>query len=221
MAERAASRISQRRSTARAEGGADYAQKRAQLVRAAADVFREKGYAAATLNDVAERVGADRATLYYYVGSKEDLFQECVTASIENNVAAAEEIVARPISSREKLFELISTLINSQVEHYPYQYVYIQEDMRQVESQDARWAQTMVGHTRRLERLFLDVIAEGVASHEFRADLSNTLIANTLFGMTQWTHRWYVPGTSKYSADELIRVFSSILFEGIAEERTD
>ncbi len=75
----------------------------------------------------------------------------------------------------------------------------------------------MVEHTHRLERVFLDIIAEGVAAGLFRDDLSNTLIANSLFGMTQWTHRWFVPGKSKYSADDLIRVFSAILFEGISK----
>lgn len=215
MTSQVPSRIAGRRSAALLEGGADYSAKRQQLIRIAADVFREKGYTAATLNDIATVFGTDRASLYYYVGSKEELFQECITESVERNLEAAEAIAAKDVSPRQKLTELIKRVIDSQVEHYPYMYVYIQEDMRQVASQDARWANTMVELTKRMERLFLDVIAEGVERGVFRADLSNTLIANSLFGMTQWTHRWYVPGVSKYSADDLIRVFCAVLFEGI------
>jgi AcrR family transcriptional regulator len=221
MSEPAVSRISQRRSAALTEGGADYSAKRTELIRVAAEVFRAKGYAAATLNDIASVFGTDRASLYYYVASKEELFQECISVSVSSNIEKAEAISAKAISPREKLKELIDLLINSQVEHYPYMYVYIQEDMRQVASQDALWAQNMVEQTHRLERLFIDVIAEGVNDGVFRSDLSNTLIANSLFGMTQWTHRWFVPGKSKYSAEDLIRVFSTVLFEGIDVERAE
>lgn len=215
MAHSAPSRIAQRRSAALQEGGVDYSAKRAELIRVAADVFREKGYAAATLNDIATVFGTDRASLYYYVGSKEELFQECITDAVVTNIARAREIAAQAISPREKLEQLIAVIIHSQVEHYPYMYVYIQEDMRQVATQEAQWAQDMVEQTHELERWFLEVIAEGVADGTFRADLSNTLIANSLFGMTQWTHRWYVPGKSKYTEAELVRVFSAVLFEGI------
>jgi AcrR family transcriptional regulator len=215
MAQPVTSRIAQRRSAALQEGGADYTAKRADLIRVAAEVFRDKGYAAATLNDIAAVFGTDRASLYYYVGSKEELFQECITDSVRTNIALAQDIARTSISPREKLERLIALIIHSQVEHYPYMYVYIQEDMRQVATQEADWAQDMVEQTHAMERLFLDVIAEGVADGSFRADLSNTLIANSLFGMTQWTHRWFVPGKSKYNEQDLTRVFSAILFQGI------
>jgi AcrR family transcriptional regulator len=215
MSQDSSSRIAKRRSAALQDGGADYAERRSELIRVAAEVFRAKGFGAATLNDIAAVFGTDRASLYYYVGSKQELFEECVTLSVSENVGGAREIAATDASPRDKMLALIRLIIESQVTHYPYQYVYIQENMQQVASQEAAWAQTMVERTHELEHVFLDIIAEGVADGSFRKDLSNTLIANSLFGMTQWTHRWYVPGQSKYGAEDLIRVFSAIFFEGI------
>ncbi len=219
MTDQAASRIAQRRAAARSQSGPDYSAKRAELVRAAAEVFREKGFAAATLNDVAAKVGTDRASVYYYFGSKEELFHECITETVVLNLARAKEITSKDISPREKLRELIAMLIHSQVEHYPYMYVYMQEDMARVASQEAAWAQDMVKKTHKIERYFLDTLKEGVADGSFRSDLSVTLIANSLFGMTQWTHRWWVPGESRYSADDLSRVFDGILIEGIEKPK--
>jgi AcrR family transcriptional regulator len=208
------SRISQRRSAALADGGADYSSRRAELIRVAANVFREKGYAAATLNDVAALLGTDRASLYYYVGSKEELFQECITAAVTDNIAKADAIYAMDLTPRERLLHLIELVINSQVEHYPYMYVYMQEDMRQVVSQDAAWATEMVEATHRIEQYFISAIKDGIADGSFRDDLSTTLMANSLFGMTQWTHRWFVPGR-KYAAEDLIQTFATIFFAGI------
>lgn len=207
--------MGRRRAAARAENGADYALKRAELIRVAADVFREKGYAAANLNDIAAKFGTDRASLYYYVKSKEDLFQECITQTVVLNLERAEVITAQKISPSEKIRRLIAMLINSQVEHYPYMFVYMQEDMARVANQEAEWAQTMVSNTHRLERIFLDTIAAGVRDGSFRSDLSVTLVANSIFGMTQWTHRWWVPGSSQYGADDLIDVFSAVFLQGI------
>lgn len=214
MAEPRSSRISQRRSAALADGGADYSSRRAELIRVAANVFREKGYAAATLNDVAAVLGTDRASLYYYVASKEELFQECITAAVTDNIAKADAISAEDLSPRERLLRLIDLVINSQVEHYPYMYVYMQEDMRQVVSQDAAWATEMVEATHRIEQYFIQAIKDGIAAGEFRDDLPTTLVANSLFGMTQWTHRWFVP-SRKYTAQDLIDTFAAIFFSGI------
>lgn len=209
--------IAKRRAAARSERGADYTSKRAELIRIAADVFREKGFTATSLNDIASRLGTDRASLYYYVGSKQELFQECITQTVVLNLARAKTIIARGSSPREKLEELIAMLINSQVEHYPYMFVYIQEDMARVAEKEAEWAKTMVENTRSLERYFIDTISDGVKDGSFRSDLSVTLMANSIFGMTQWTHRWWVPGTSRHAAADLIATFSGTFLDGIGK----
>jgi TetR/AcrR family transcriptional regulator, cholesterol catabolism regulator len=207
--------MARRRAAALSESGPEYLAKREELVRVAADIFHEKGYDATTLNDVATKFGTDRASLYYYVGSKEELFEECITETVVLNLQRAEAIIAQDIPPREKIQQLIRVLIESQVEHYPYMFIYMQDGMHRAATQDSQWAQTMVKHTRRLEQLFIDTIADGVRDGSFRSDLSNTLIANSLFGMTQWTHRWWVPGKSRYSAADLVHVFSAVFLDGI------
>jgi len=208
------SRISQRRLAARAEGGADYNARRRELIRTAADVFRAKGYSGSTLHDIADALGTDRASLYYYVGSKEELFQACISEAVAANIARASEIAAAGLTPREQLVRLIELLINSQVDHYPYLYVYIQEDMRQVATADAAWATDMVERTHVFERYFTEAIADGVRAGIFREGLSTTLVANTLFGMTQWTHRWFLPG-ERYSAQDVIDTFVTVFFGGL------
>ena len=78
-----ASGIGRRRAAALAEGGAAYTERRAEIVAAAAQVFRKKGFTATSLADIAESLGTDRATLYYYIGSKDELFHEIVRDAAE------------------------------------------------------------------------------------------------------------------------------------------
>ena len=50
------------------------AQRKAQIVQAALEVFVEKGYYAANVSDVAQKAGVSQGTIYHYFPSKDDLF---------------------------------------------------------------------------------------------------------------------------------------------------
>lgn len=209
------SRISQRRQAALAEGSEDYTSKRAELIRIAADVFRVKGYDGATLNDIAERFGTDRASLYYYIGSKEELLREATRGILDGNVAEADRILKlTDVGPRRKLELLIHRLVTSYELHYPYMSVWVGEHMQRVSSESAAWAKQMQRQTRRFERAVLTLLEEGREQGLFRDDLPPRLQVNALFGMLNWTHRWYAPG-QKFSADEIADAFSAIFFDGV------
>ena len=80
------SNISKRRETALKEGSSDYLAKRAELVEIAAGQFKQSGYRATTLAEIGRKAGLDRATVYYYFGSKEELFREILRTGV--NVCA-------------------------------------------------------------------------------------------------------------------------------------
>lgn len=66
----------------------------AELIAAALDVFVEKGYAAARLEDVAARAGVSKGTLYLYFDSKEVLFKAVVREGLLPALAESEGLVA-------------------------------------------------------------------------------------------------------------------------------
>jgi TetR/AcrR family transcriptional regulator, cholesterol catabolism regulator len=213
--EPAQSGIARRRSAAREEGNEEYRAKRAALVQAAAAVFQEKGYEAATLNDIAERLGTDRASLYYYVGSKKELFQEAVAGTLDANVLKAEAILASDEPARDRLRALVTVLIESYEASYPATYVYIQEDMRRIASDTTAWAKQMRKQTRRVEAITTELIEVGIAEGALRDDVATRLATNALFGMVNWTHRWFKPGRG-LSAAEVAAAFSDIFLDGMS-----
>ncbi|HSX79322.1 MAG TPA: helix-turn-helix domain-containing protein, partial [Candidatus Saccharimonadia bacterium] len=64
-----------------------------EIIAAAAKVFKEKGYHAATTRDIAAEVGIQQATLYYYISSKEELLYLVVREPIVRLYDQVEEIV--------------------------------------------------------------------------------------------------------------------------------
>lgn len=64
-----------------------------ELVRAAAELFSERGFAATRLEDVAARAGISKGTVYLYFDSKEALFEAVVREAITPNLDRAEALV--------------------------------------------------------------------------------------------------------------------------------
>ena len=62
----------------------------AEIVDAALEVFAEKGFAAAKLDDIARRAGISKATLYLYFESKEEIFRAVARAAVGSLIEAFE-----------------------------------------------------------------------------------------------------------------------------------
>lgn len=210
----ALSGIGGRRRDAIREGKPGYRARRDEVVQTAALIFRELGYEAATLNDVAARLGTDRASLYYYVGSKEELLHEVVRSVLLENVTTAERVQAGGGSPLEKLVSLIREMMESFDRNYPHMFVYI-EDLGRIAREDSDWARDVLHSTKRFESIVIAILDEGRESGVFRDDLQSELSAFALFGMVNWTHRWYRPG-GKYSPADVANVFAGIFVNGYA-----
>jgi AcrR family transcriptional regulator len=75
----------------------------AEVLQAAIVVFWEKGYAAASVQDVADRVGVLKGSLYHYIDSKEDLLFRIFDESHRQASAILEEVAAIDAPSIERL----------------------------------------------------------------------------------------------------------------------
>lgn len=212
------SNISRRRRSAQTEGGADYTAKREELVRIAARLFQEQGYQSTKLADIAREAGMDRATVYYYVGSKEELFRETVEGVLDANMAEAQRLIAdTSLSWRERLHAIYIRLMVSYEENYPATFVYIQEQMHQVGAEETIWAQEIMKKTRAFDKILIGFIREAIAAGELRSNIPPRLVENALFGMLNWTHRWFTPG-GPMTGLEVAEAFWSIFIDGMGPD---
>ncbi|GAA5063727.1 TetR/AcrR family transcriptional regulator [Nocardia callitridis] len=210
--------MSRRRRSAQNDSSPNYQAKRQELLRTAADVFREKGFEGATLNDIAERFGTDRASIYYYFASKKELFQalfhDILVDVLDENIAVAEQIISEETDAPDKLRRLVAQQMNSYEKNYPFVYLYIQEDMAQLQLDGTPWGKTMARKTKRFETIVLETLQQGVDEGTLRGDVPVQLMSKALFGMVNWTHRWLKPGMRKVDAKQTTEAFCALFFEG-------
>jgi AcrR family transcriptional regulator len=208
----AKSGIDARRRAALDDGKAGYLARREEIVTVGAHVFRDRGFEAATLRDVATAMGTDRASLYYYFGSKEELLQEIVREALGRDIEIAEAVKRSKASTKDKIAALIEAMVNSYAANYPHMSVYI-EDLGRIARQDSEWSTDVIARTRTYESLVNSILAKGQRDGTLRKDLPVGLCALALFGMINWMHRWYRPNI-KWSPEEVAKTFTAIFLEG-------
>jgi len=90
---------------------------RARLLAAAAARFCQQGYATTSVREIVEAAGVTKPVLYYYFKSKEGIFQSLMDESMEQFLAAVDEVEAIPARPPEKVRALLDRLYALFVSH--------------------------------------------------------------------------------------------------------
>src|SRR6202012_1697518 len=78
-----------------------------ELIEVATDVFYAKGYDAASLQDIADRLGMLKGSLYYYIQSKEDLLYDVIRTVHSEGLANIESLASAEVDALERLRHVI------------------------------------------------------------------------------------------------------------------
>jgi AcrR family transcriptional regulator len=206
--------ISSRRLKARNASGDEYEKKRKAILLAAAEVFREKGYDAAKGGDIAKKSGMDRASIYYYYKGKKEIFRDIVGEAVTDNVLMAERVAVSDDRPSSKLRGLIEGLFASYARHYPYLFVYVQEDMTRLMSDKDAWSKNMRSLNKRFDEAVVKIIQAGLDDGSFRTKANARLLAAGIIGMCNWSHRWFDPGR-KLDGTQVAAALSDMVVDGL------
>ena len=168
--------------------------KRDAILRAATDVFDERGYFNAQVADVARGAGVAAGTVYLYFRSKDDLLISIFERGMRQAIEAARELAAAVADPRERLHRF-ARLHLERLGRDRNLAVVFQVELRQSTKFMERFSATLL---RDYLGLLRDAIAEGQQSGLFRTDINPTVAAKALFGAldemaTNWvlSHRRY------------------------------
>ncbi|MFH1175876.1 MAG: TetR/AcrR family transcriptional regulator [Acidobacteriota bacterium] len=161
--------------------------RRSEILRAAVEVFAERGYFAARMREVAKQAGVADGTLYLYFKGKEDLLVSILEEYADAFLLRARRDLASIEGGRDRLRALIERHLASLENDRALAQVF-QIELRHTRRFLRQIAKGKVGE---YLQLLQEVIAEGVKSGEFRADVPPDVAARAVFGaldevVTSW-----------------------------------
>jgi AcrR family transcriptional regulator len=212
----ASSGIGKRRAAAKLDQAPNYEKRRKEISIAATRVFNKRGFRGTTISAVASELGIDRASLYYYISSKEELFDELVREVSEDNLALAQGIQKSDLPPADKLKQLIIELMLSYSRNYPLLYIYIREDLSHVADKRSRWAQFMKRVNHDYDEAVIAIIEEGYQDGSFQNLGPAKIVAYGVIGMVGWTNRWFKADNTDVSAEEIGKIYANMVISGLS-----
>lgn len=207
--------IGKRRSAAKEDSSVSYQTRREEIAEAAVRVFNRLGFQKASISAVAAELNIDRASLYYYISSKEELFDEIVRTVVERNAATARRFRESERSPGDKLRALVVALMTSYGDNYPLMYIYIRENLSHVSDKRSVWSNYMRKLNSETADAVIAIIEQGYADGSFRNVGPARVAAYGVLGMIGWTNRWFRPETSECSAQQIGEVYADMVVAGL------
>ena len=188
------------------------------VLRAAVEVFNERGYDGASMEDLSRRLGIAKSGIYHHVSGKEELLRMALDRALDGLWEAAER--ARSLDA--PAIERLEALVRGAVAVLESQLPYVTLLLRVRGNTEAERA--ALARRRAFDALVASLVAEAEQDGDIRADIDPRLTARLLFGTVNSIVEWYRPAPDG-SADSgpgsvsLADALCAITFDGLRVRR--
>ena len=182
---------------------------REEILEAAAQVFRKKGFHGASMEDIAKAVNLQKPSLYHHVSSKQEILLALLERALELVLERISAISSQDIPPDTKLMQMVRAYLQILAENTDLSAVLLFEHRSLERKQHARH----VPNRDRFEALWRSVLEEGVAAKLFVCE-DPALTTRAILGILNWTITWYHPD-GVLGIDEIADRYSNLLLNGL------
>ncbi len=187
-----------------------------QVLDSAAELFAADGFAATSVQKVADRARLTKAGLYYHIRDKEDLLYRICDHSISTILAGARKAMARSDDPQARIVALIRNHAEFFRAH-PDNLTVLNRDINALSPQRR-------SAVHKLERAYLDLwrgaISDGQKAGTVRRGVDPTVAAFTVLASLNTLHIWYDP-KGRVGYRTMVRQITAILCQGLCTTSND
>lgn len=183
-----------------------------QVIRKAAELFKEKGYAAASMRDLAQLLGIEAASLYSHIKSKEEILRNLCFDMAAEFRKSLEEVEKQDLPASEKLRKGIIGHIEVMAKDLTASAVFMNEHRHLSQPYLRDFLLLRINYINR----FKSIIEQGARSGEFKRTIDKKLAVMTLFSSLNWMPMWYDP-SGLIEPIELGKQLSDMLVNGLKQ----
>ena len=182
-----------------------------QVIRRAAELFKDKGYAATSMRDLANAMGIEAASLYSHIKSKEEILQSLCFGMASEFIQELDQIEQNSTSAKEKLRQGIMAHTQVIARDLTASAVFLNEFRHLSQPYLRDFLLLRINYINRFKK----IIEEGIESGEFKK-LDKKLAVMTIFSSLNWMPNWYNP-MGKLDQQELGRQLADLLISGLEQ----
>ena len=184
-----------------------------EILAVSARLFREKGYRATTMDDIAYELNVTKPALYYYIKTKHDLLYAICESAVEQLIEGAKQIMSEEGSVEEKLKKLLTWHVSMFSANSDMTTVYLAEESELPEDK-RRFIRDL---SREYQDYYRQLLQQGIDQDLFR-DMEVPMVVRAISGMCNWLFDWYRP-EGKFSAEEIAGMFFDLIMRGCLKEQ--
>jgi AcrR family transcriptional regulator len=171
-------------------------------------IFAERGFDAASMEDVARAAGITKASIYHHVPSKEALLARGLDRALSALFGILDEPAARTGSARERLAAIVGRVAAVTMAMRAEVSV-----LFRVRGNSATERAAME-RRRAFDAILTDLVREAQASAQIRTDIDAALVVRLVFGMSNSLVEWYRPG-GRTPATTIAAAVETLIFSGL------
>lgn len=184
-------------------------ERKSEIITIASQLFREKGYSAITMRDIAQAMDIKAASLYNHIKSKQEILVLIIIEIAEEFTTVMNEIVSSEVSSIEKIKKVIHLHIDITLRN-PDALACLNNDWMHLEDKDLNYFLKMRTD---YEENFRKIVKQGIASEQIK-NLNQEVIIFSTLSTLRTLYLWY--NKAKSLNDKVLkRDLEEILLKGI------
>ncbi|EZH73698.1 TetR family transcriptional regulator [Aquimarina atlantica] len=181
-----------------------------EIINAAAILFKEKGYSAVTMRDLAKAMGIKAASLYNHIQSKQEILSTIIIGLAEEFTVGMNKIVNSDENTIQKLENIIDLHIDVTLRNADG-LASLNNDWMHLEEDNLQYFEKM---RQEYEDNFRDIVKKGLEKGEIKPYNVEIMVFSTLSTL-RTLYLWY-PEQKEIDSDILKRDMISVLLKGVA-----
>jgi len=179
------------------------------ILEAAAQIFSEKGFHAASMQDIARSVNLQKASLYHHVSSKQEILLELLDRALDILIEQIGAVVSQSGSPEAKLHQAMQVYLQILTDQRGLSAVLLFEHRSLNDELKFRH----LPRRDRFEALWRSLIQEGVDAGVFVCE-DPAQATRALLGVMNWTLTWY-RDDGPFTAREIADQYASLFLNGL------
>jgi AcrR family transcriptional regulator len=176
---------------------------------AAAQIIREKGFHATSMQDIAAAVDLRKASLYHHVSSKQEILVDLLDKALELLILNMEQVVIQEIPAEDKFRLALRSYLNILTDNLGLASVLLLEHR----SLENKFRRRHIPQRDKYEGYWREILEEGVAQGVFECR-EIPLAVKAILGVANWTIMWFNPD-GRLSSEQIADLSADLVLNGL------